>query len=308
MLQSRYLREISKSKILMTKLLPYLMILLTTLTYSQEEITDQINIPFTLSENGYIIIPVTINGIEGKYIFDTGAGINLLFKKSAEKIIDLEKTDHFYTGHRATGEGLEIDLWKTKSLKINKFKVNDETFGVLDIDFPFDGLISLTMFKNKQITIDFGNKILSIESEKSLEKLIANKDFEIPLQISNDRDISIDISMKIILDNQLFLNVVLDSGAGFNVYRFNSRYMKNIGIDSTKVKKIYKPSYFKPGGGNNFFITQVSKFSDAGKNVSTNDFRGIFVEGLIYEGIMSVNWIGEKFTIDIPNKRIIVQK
>ncbi len=292
----------------MTKHLPFLMILISTLTYSQEKIDDQINIPFTLSENGYIIIPVTINGIEGNYIFDTGAGINLLFKKSAEKITDLEKTNHFYTGHRGTGEGLEIDLWKTNSLNIGDFKANDETFGVLDIEFPFDGLISLTMFKDKQITIDFGNKVLSIESEKSLEKLIANKDFEIPLQISNDRDINIDISMKIILDDHLPLNVVLDSGAGFNVYRFNSRYMKNLGIDSTQVKKIYKPSYFKPEAGNNFFITQVSKLSDAARNVTINDFRGIFIEGLIYEGIMSVNWIGEKFTIDIPNKRIIVLK
>jgi len=292
----------------MTKHLPFLMILLTTLTYSQVKIDDQINIPFTLSENGYIIIPVTINGIEGNYIFDTGAGINLLFKKSAEKITDLEKTNHFYTGHRGTGEGLEIDLWKTNSLNISDFKANDETFGVLDLDFPFDGLISLTMFKDKQITIDFGIKVLSIESKKSLEKLIAKKDFEIPLQISNDRDISIDISIKIILDDHLPLNVVLDSGAGFNVYRFNSRYMKNLGIDSTQVKKIYKPSYFKSGAGNDFFITQVSKLSDEARNVTINDFRGIFIEGLIYEGIMSVNWIGEKFTIDIPNKRIIVLK
>ncbi len=292
----------------MIKFIPILIILFTALTYSQEKINDRINIPFTLSENGYIIIPVTINGIEGKYVFDTGAGINLLFKKSAEKIKDLEKTYHFYTGHRGTGEGLEIDLWKTKSLEIGNFNVDDETFGVLDIDFPLDGLISLTMFKNKQVTIDFGNKILSIESEKSLEKLLANKDFEVPLQISNDRDINIDVSMKILLDNQLTLNVVLDSGAGFDVYRFNSRYMKNLGIDSTQVKKIYKPSYFKPGAGNNFFVTQVSGFSDIAKNVSANEFRAIFIEGLIYEGIMSVNWIGEKITIDIPNKRLIVQK
>lgn len=292
----------------MAKFIPFLIILLSTLTYSQEIITDQINIPFTISENGYIIIPVTINGIEGKYIFDTGAGLNVLFKQPFGKIKDLKETEHFFIGHRATGEELEINLWKTESVEISNFKVIDETFGVLDIDFPFDGLISLAMFKDKQITIDFGNKVLSIESEKSLEKLIANKDFEIPLQISNERDISIDISIKILLDNKLLLNVKLDSGAGFDVYRFNSRYMKNLGIDSAQVKKIYKPSYFKTGAGNNFFITQVSEFNDAGKNISINDFRAIFIEGLIYEGIMSVNWIGKKITIDIPNKRLIIQK
>jgi hypothetical protein len=286
----------------------FFLILSTTLIYSQEKITDQINIPFTLSEHGYIIIPVTINGIEGKYVFDTGAGINLLFKKSADKIKDLEKTEHFYTGHRATGEGLEIDLWKTKSLEIQDFKVDNEIFGILDIDFELDGLISLAMFKDKQITIDFKNKILSIESKKSLKKLLKNEDFEIPIQISNDRDISIDISMKVILDNKLSLDVVLDSGAGYDVYRFNSRFMKSLEIDSAQVKKIYKPSYFKPGSGNNFFITEVSEFSDASKNVSEKNFRAIFIEGLIYEGIMSINWIGEKITIDIPNKRLIVKK
>ena len=105
----------------MTKLITSLLILFTTLTYSQQEISEQINIPFTQTPNGHIIIPATINGVEGKFIFDTGAGINLLTKKFADNITDLEKTKHFYTGHRATGEEIKSDLWNSKKLKNWRF-------------------------------------------------------------------------------------------------------------------------------------------------------------------------------------------
>lgn len=291
----------------MTRVITCLLILFTSLIYSQQKTSEQINIPFTLTPNGHIIIPANINGIEGNFIFDTGAGINLLTKKFADKITDLEKTKHFYTGHRATGEQIQSDLWNSKSLEIGDFKVRNEIFAVYDLEFPLDGLISLTPFKQKQITIDFKNKILSIESDESLNDLIAKKDFVIPIQISNDREIKIGISTKIQLNDELALNVGLDSGAGFDVYRFNSRYMEEFGIDSTKIKSEFKPSYFKPKEGNNYYYTILSKLTDDAKNVSVKDFKATFIEGLIYEGIMGINWLGEKITIDIPNKRLVVQ-
>jgi hypothetical protein len=292
----------------MNKLFATLLILFTILNYAQEKTTEQIQIPFTQTSNGHIIIPATINGIEGNFIFDTGAGINLLTKKFADKVTDLEKTDHFYTGHRATGEEIQSDLWNSKSLVIGDFQADNEIFAVYDIDFPLDGLISLTPFKDKPITIDFENKILSIETEKSLNKLIAEKDFEMPIQITNDREIKIGIATKIQINDRLTLNVGLDSGAGFGVFRFSSRFMKKLGIDKTKVESEFKPSMFKPENGNQFYYTTLSKMTDINNNVSVKNFKATFIEGLIHEGIMGINWIGKKITIDIPNKRLIVQK
>ncbi len=292
----------------MQKVLITLLILISTLAYSQEKITQQINIPFKLSPNGHIMIQAKVNGVEGNFIFDTGAGINLLTKKFADKVKDLEKTKHFYTGHRATGEALQTDLWKAKTLEIGSFKISNETVTVFDFDFPLDGLISLTPFKTTPITIDFKNKILSIESKKSMKERLSNHDFELPLQISNDRDVTIGIATKIQLDKKLSLNVSLDSGAGFGVYRFSSRYMKTLGIDSTNIEREYKKSYFKPEEGNTYYYTTVSKMSDFDNNTSITDFKATFIDGLIYEGIMGIDWIGEVITIDIPEKRLIVKK
>lgn len=288
----------------MNKLLAAVLILFTTLNYAQEKT----KISFTQTPNGHIIIPAKINGVAGNFIFDTGAGINLLTKKFADKVTDLEKTHHFYTGHRATGEEIQSDLWNSKSLEIGDFTADHEIFAVYDLDFPLDGLISLTAFKDIPITIDFENKLLTIETEESLNKLAADKDFEMPIQINNDRGLKIAIATKIKLNDSLILNVGLDSGAGFNVFRFNSRFMKNLGIDKKNLKSEFKPSMFKPIHGNQFYYTTIPKMTDLNNNTSAENFKATFIEGLIYEGIMGINWIGNKITVDIPNKRLIIKK
>ncbi|MCX7548329.1 retropepsin-like aspartic protease [Xanthomarina sp. F1114] len=292
----------------MNRLITIFLFLITGLSFSQNKLNKQISIPFTLTNNGHIIILCEVNGVQGNFVFDTGAGMNLLTKKFADKVVDLEKTSHFTTGHRATGEEIQSDLWNSKTLKIADFTIHKQVFAVYDFEFPLDGLISLVPFKDKQITIDFENKMLNIESDKSLDDLIKNKDFEMPILIKNNKDITIDIATYIMIDDKLTLLVNLDSGAGFGVYRFNSRYMTNLKIDPTQLKSEYKNSYFKPKEGNTFYYTLLSKISDENNNAKILDSKVTFIDGLIYEGIMGIDWIGKKITIDIPNKRLIVKK
>lgn len=293
---------------MMHKILITFFILFATLHHAQEGTPTGTQLPFTQTANGHIIIPATVNGVNGNFILDTGAGVNLLTKTFADKVTDLEKTDHFYTGHRATGEELQVDLWHSKALEIGDFKRDNEVFAVYDIDFPLDGLISLTPFKDTPLTIDFENKLLSIETKESLNHLISEKYFEMPIEITNDRDINIAIATTIQLDNTLRLNIVLDSGAGFNVFRFNSRYMDKLGIDSTYVDSEFKPSMFNPEYGNQFYYSTLSHMADNNRQVSVKDFKAAFIDGLIYEGITGINWIGKKITIDIPQKRLIVRE
>lgn len=271
------------------------------------EVKAQVTVPFSLSDQGHVLIRARVNGTEGRFVFDTGGGLNLLTKKFADKC-RLESTPHFYTGHRATGEALPLDLWRSKSLDIGNFESKEELFTVYDIEFPFDGLISLTPFVERAVTIDFRNRTFSIETEESLEQLLQQSDFVMPLQVTNDRGVVVEISTAIELADSLQLHVRLDSGAGFNSYRFNSRYMAALGIDSTAVKKEYRASYFKPEEGNTYFYSEVAELEDTNENIRLKNFKATFVEGLIYEGILGINWIGEVITIDIPNKRLLVQK
>ena len=266
-----------------------------------------VTIPFELSANGHIMIKATINNVEGTFIFDTGAGLHLLTKKFADKIKNLEQTNHFYTGHRATGEALETNLWIGKSLDMGEFHLENQTLAVYDIAFPLDGLISLSSFTDRAITIDFKQQQLVVETESSLRSREKAAAFQMPLQITNVRDIEVSISTPVLINDSLNVNVGLDSGAGFDVYRFSERYMQALGVDTTKVKGEFKPSYFKPKEGNMYYSTTLASLSDTGKNVFKNNFKATFIEGLLYEGIMGINWIGEVLTIDIANKHLWVE-
>jgi len=284
----------------------FLCLLLCLNSFGQNQINKTVTIPFTLLGSGHILIKAKINDIEGNFIFDTGAGLNLLTKKFADNIKDLKKTDGFYTGHRATGEQIVADFWDTKSFEMGNQKLNAEKFTIIDMDFPVDGLISLLPFRNIPITIDYKNKALILETEKSVKEL-AKKGISLPIQVSDELGKALDIATYVKLNDKLVVQMNLDSGAGFNVFRFNSRYMESLGIDPSKTEMKHQKSDFKPTEGNNYYYTNLSKINaQSNTKISASDFKATFIEGLIYEAIGSINWLGDKITIDIQNRNMII--
>lgn len=292
----------------MKKIALFLCILFCLNSFGQDRVSKTVTIPFTLLGSGHILIKAKINNVEGNFIFDTGAGLNLLTKKFADNIKDLKHTDGFYTGHRATGEEIVADLWDTESFEFGGQKLNAEKFTVIDLDFPVDGLISLLPFRNIPITIDYKNKVLTLETEKSAKEL-AKKGMSVPIQISDDLGKTLGIATYVKLNDTLVVQMNLDSGAGFNVFRFNSRYMKSLGIDPSKTETKYQKSDFKPTEGNNYYYTTLSTINAQSNNkISASNFKATFIDGLIYEAIGSINWLGDKITIDIQNKNMIINK
>ena len=290
----------------MKKIFLFLLIVLSINSFGQNKASKTITIPFELLGSGHILIKAKVNNIEGSFIFDTGAGLNLLTKKFADKVTNLKKTDGFYTGHRATGEAIDCDLWDSETLEIGTFTSKNQKFTTIDMDFPVDGLISLLPFRESPITIDYKNKVLVLETDKSLKEL-AKTGTSFPIQISDDAEKTLGISTYVKVNDKLTLQMNLDSGAGFNVFRFSSRYMDKLGVDATKVDKKYRASDFKPTEGNNYYFTNLDKISVASNDkIKVADFKATFIEGLIYEAIGSINWLGDKITIDIQKKNMII--
>ena len=290
----------------MKKIFLFLLITLSINSSGQNKNSKIITIPFELLGGGHILITAKVNNIEGKFIFDTGAGLNLLTKKFADKVTNLKKTDGFYTGHRATGEAIVSDLWDSETLEIGSFNSKKQKFTTIDMDFPVDGLISLLPFKETAFTIDYKNKVLVLETDKSLKDL-GKTGTSLPIQISDDAEKTLGISTYITLNDKLTLQMNLDSGAGFNVFRFSSRYMEKLDVDSTKVEKKYRASDFKPTEGNNYYFTKLAKINPASNDkIKVEDFKATFIEGLIYEAIGSINWLGNKITIDLQQKVLII--
>ena len=263
-------------------------------------------VPFDLTEQGHIVFKATVNRTEGTFILDTGAGINLLTTTFSRKVNCLESKNQAYKGYRATGDSLEVDLYKAKTFEIDTFFIYNELFSIYPADLFFDGLISLTPFKNSTLTIDFVKKILIIGPLKPI--CFYRKNELIKIQILNDHNINLTIFMKIKLNNKVLLNVNLDSGAGFDVFRFNSKYLKCFNVNLSKIHGEWKRSEFVKGHENLYYYTNLAKMTSLNGCAVLQNFNATFISGLIYDGITSVNWIASEITIDIANALLIIKQ
>src|SRR5690606_22184391 len=71
-------------------------------------------IPFQLLESGHILVKAKVDGVEGNFLFDTGAGLTVLTKTFFDKLPHSEKKDGGFTAFRATGERLDANLYTVR--------------------------------------------------------------------------------------------------------------------------------------------------------------------------------------------------
>ena len=269
-------------------------IFLTFLIFS---LKTNAQIPFEINSNGHIIIKAKINDVEGKFILDTGAGLNAIFTKFSNKIKN-EKTNNFFVGHRATGEELNVDLYNAKSMEINNEQFDDQQYTIVDMDFAdIDGMISLQPFRNTPITIDYTNKKIYFNKSTKGDK-------SIDIQIADYAGKAIDIFTYVELNNTVKIQTLLDSGAGRNSFWFSSKLMEALALNKADFKAVPVKSDFNKE--NNYYIGKLSKINTANKLRKVENLDAAFIAGLIYEGKTSIDWLGSVLTIDIAKKKIFI--
>lgn len=278
-----------------------LLVLLGNLTANSQTKTD--NIPFILTESGHIIIQAKIDGVEGKFIFDTGAGHNLLFKKFTEKLKS-KKSTNFFVAHRATGEALTVPINYSEDLTVGNRHFKNQLYSTFDLDFgDIDGLISLQPFQNMPVTIDYEKKILSFDELNPVDK----KKY-IDIQIANYADKALDIFTNIKLNDKINIQVLLDAGAGKNSFWVNARFMETLQLDSSQFEVHDKKSEFDSTKSNKFLIGTIQSIKTENDLAEVINPKTYFVEGLIYEGKTGIEWLGKKISISLPEKKIFIIK
>ncbi|MBZ4192213.1 retropepsin-like aspartic protease [Niabella beijingensis] len=266
-------------------------------------------IPFEMSPEGHIMVKAKVNGVEGNFIFDTGAGLTLITKTFSEKVGKLHKQDGSYTGFRATGEQLTADLYDANTLALGNFVEQSPVLTIFDVNLgTIDGLISLMSFKEQPFTIDYTNKRIVFETDKSMS-VVRKAGHPIPLQLNDSRGKALSIFAYFIVNDSLTLQFSIDSGAGNNVYRINSKFISALSIDTAKADKIVIPSEFNPEIKTIIYQTGIKSITTkASPAIQCRDIKASFIDGLIYDGIVSLNWIGKQVTFDLKNREMIVLK
>jgi hypothetical protein len=269
-------------------------------------------VPFTLNDQGHILFHAKFNGIEGKFIFDTGAGINLITKKFADRLKELSPEGGLFTGFRATGDRLDMQLYKVHELSIGSWSITDPMLTWMDQDWgDIDGIISLKNFeKGVVITIDYTASTLTISPKSGFAALKKSATASFPIQLDDTRGISVDMFCYVRVNHGPVLQFSMDSGSGKDVLRINQHFLSELHIDTTDsahVSRTIQPSEFKSGYSNVMYDTSIDELAVSGSpSLTWQHPRAQFTDGLIYDGIMSINWMGRKITIDIPDKEMAV--
>jgi len=276
----------------MRKPIILILLLLSVKSFSQ-------TIPFELTSDGHIIVQATVEGQEGSFIFDTGGGINLFFTDFVDKLPD-RQSYNFFPAFRATGERIDAPLFYSEHLIFGNKKFKHSPYSTFDMIVPgISGLISLQMFRETDIIIDYKNQVLMLTTIDSLENAKS-----IDIQLSTYADNALDIFTYVLLNNKYKIKVLLDSGAGNNSFWLSDKLIDFLGIDTNELEVQKKRSEF-----NDQAVTKIYKGSI--RSIS-NEFAKVeepqvnFVEGLIYEGKTSINWLGDQIGISLKNKKIYI--
>ncbi|WP_316828986.1 retropepsin-like aspartic protease [Pedobacter miscanthi] len=294
----------------MKALITCFLILFPFIGFSQSVNKDEI--PFELLPSGHILVKAKIDNVQGNFIFDTGAGVTAFTKKFFDQLKHAKKEDGGYTAFRATGERLDIDLYHVPNFEMGSFKKAEEEISFIDADFGgIDGIISLKLLEPRPFTIDFEKKVLKLESPASLA-LIKKTAKKVRVQLEQSRGKSLTIFSYFKINDKLTLQLSLDAGAGKDVYRLNTKYLKALDIDvtdTTQVKKIEMKSEIDEKFVSTIYRTKLKSITAKDQpTVLVKDCPVQFVEGLIYDGIISISWLGKRITFDLEDEALFVER
>lgn len=254
--------------------------------------------PLNILPSGHLIVQAEVEGKKGNFIFDTGGGVNL-FLENFSKNLDQKDSYNFLTSFRATGEEITVPMFKSKEIFFNGKKFKDTWYATHNMEIKgIDGLISLAMLYDTEFIIDYTNKEILFPKEK----LSGNKVLDI--QLSTNADKSLDISTYVLVNNTFKINILLDSGAGNDSFWLSERLMSTLGVKKEDLQLIEKKSEFNPAITNRFYKGNVTSVSNSFAKVEKPNV--FFVEGLIYEGKTSINWLGKKLGFNLKEKKIYI--
>lgn len=188
-------------------------------------------------------VHLTVNGVPGDFLFDTGGGVTLLSKDFAPKVSCSywgRTTGYNMFGKRGDGAHCDGVQLVAGDVPLTPVSVGRMDFtGQFPGDKAPDGLLSLDAFDGKAITIDQVAGTLTIETPSSLAERVAHMT-ELPMRLVRDCSARCLNAFVAVPTPQGRTWLILDSGAG-GVSLIARDYASSFGLDSaTKMGQTLK--------------------------------------------------------------------
>jgi hypothetical protein len=181
-------------------------------------------------------VHLTVNGVPGDFLFDTGGGVTLLAKDFAPKVACTywgRNTGYNMFGKRGDGPHCDGVQLVAGDVALTPVSVGQMDFtGQFPGDKAPDGLLSLDAFDGKAITIDQAAGTLTIETAESLAERVAGMT-ELPMRLVRDCSARCLDAFVAVPTPKGRTWLILDSGAG-GVSLIARDYADAFGLDSAR--------------------------------------------------------------------------
>ena len=268
-------------------------------------LSEPVVIPITLAE-GLVYIPATLDdSLSLSVILDTGAGLDVLATSQVRRVGG--RPTGVVTGHRMTGERLDIPLWVVPNLQVGPLASTDAVVGSWDAldSFGLDGIISLMGFRKQPFTIDFAAGTVTLESPRSLARRRAEGQVS-PLLLDDLRGRALDVFAAFSFSGHSG-ECLLDTGT--QATRANTRYLAALGIDSSDASVTKRSFRAVTGAVEDQYVASVPRVALASApEVAATDTRVTFSD-IIYDCVIGTSfWQGRALTFDIAGRELIVSE
>lgn len=267
--------------------------------------------PFHQTEEGHIILSATLNdSIVGTFVLDTGAGITVISGRLFERLQGQAKASGFYTGFRHDGDRLDGKLYRIPTLIIGGLSQKDVEVGVyppLDA-LGIDGLLSLNLFREHPITIDYTKNEISFPSTEELSQHATTQQ-QLPIHIIQHGETSLDILLNYCLNDSISVRALFDTGSGHHAYFIQPHFMKALGFnqENTEIQPYTKLISQTTGKDYHAILPKLSLCDSNQEKQVQKDIPVRFREDLIYEALIGSSVFAKSsIIIDLANKRILM--
>ncbi len=211
-------------------------VLLLNASYAQKTEVYQDTIPFR-NDLGLIIIPITFNGVEKHFAFDTGAEYSVAYGWAKD---DLKKTNKTMTIHSSSGRKSRMRFYNSGlielgSRKIRKHRILNAPKNEIFSCHKVDGILGVDIIKALNWTIDYKNKILIMYPANHFPKKVQSM-HKLDFDFRNQRPY---VYLKVKKNRLRFL---LDTGAG-GTSNISKRNYNLTDLDKYKQITFYSGSF-----------------------------------------------------------------
>ena len=298
------------------KLLTSLGLALAAMNFSTAS-ADEPSVPFQRVAGHCLAVPVRVGSNETRFLFDTGAGVNIISQKIADRM-NL-KPDGNHGGKRMSGQPVHFKATHLPSLTFGNQSLDHTPAAIVDLEKMFageadlkniEGIISLNFFRNIPFTIDYQRNCIILESKDTLQQRI-NTGFLVPIHVTTKGRIESDAFLPVSFSNGLKAIVEIDTGSGSLILN-KAKYMERFGLSESASALKCVDGLDETGHKYQRYFGTLPANLSLGRKESTSyrvqqpkvQFQNIIYDGLIGDDCLS------QFVVscDLQHKRVIFNK